>query len=1017
MSIVPTYYNVDPGLTPYEIALICSDTTCVAISLWGYPDCRVRITNDLISWRDATDNSALVNTSSIYSAVYAAGLDMFCVVGRDYAKSGCVLTSTDDGDTWTLQEDPGIKIQSFCWSEELQKFVAISGQSETNNISVSTDGVSWTPLQMPTTNMAIDEVPDAICWANTTNFGAIHNDSWTTTTIDYVDKAYNIFYLAWANSLGIFCALASSGSNSNQVFTSPDGINWTQRTMSSHSDWRGLCWSEELGLFCAVSTWPMVIATSPDGVTWSEQEFAGAYWKDVCWSAELTLFCAVGNNDTDAQCVATSPDGITWTLRTAIAEKFWAAVCWSADLNLFCAASGRSSSLDIMTSPDGTTWTEQTVSLGTEISQIQGITWSSELNLFCAVGAYGTHRAMTSPDGITWTAQQMPESHGYNDIVWASSIGKFCAVSSNSRTGTIATSSDGINWTTDIASGGDYYGIAWSPELHMFCAATQTDIYKVSFVTSQATTTQGKFFILTDNKHVLSSFDGIDWSYEADTAFDGADTDSFTWIDGLGKLVLSARVNTGEDYKICMSSDGITWDARTTTLLGAGTNTRGMGTKYLWNNSSQAMYAIEYQYDFNATPEWFLAGEYSTDGITFTPFDMGPNTADTRYVHRLNDNFGFFAAEVYPGGYRNLSQDGDPFELMIASLPNIYEKSCDETLLATSSICFSVASVISENISSSSDSTYWLKSNPVINEEIKSYDLIKILWQAIAEENFALSDALDKYINNIAVIVEQAKISSTIATTFVANAITTELVAIEELLNSGKGAGLDETISIDTYGTVNALMQLLLEDKVGVDSTAENTCTFQCIGLEKIIFADDLTFGGKIIAAINEGVIFSIAFNTPNDAFTGWVLNTESFAVSEYSNYPFNSFAQIAGKYYGANSNGLYLLEGDTDAGDAIEAYASLGLTNFGEPRTKRMRAAHIGIRSDGKTLLRVKTDSNDTKYYEIEESKNGLSSKKVPMQRNLLSTYWHFTLENVNGSDFELDSFEFVPVVLNRRG
>lgn len=242
-------------------------------------------------------------------------------------------------------------------------------------------------------------------------------------------------------------------------------------------------------------------------------------------------------------------------------------------------------------------------------------------------------------------------------------------------------------------------------------------------------------------------------------------------------------------------------------------------------------------------------------------------------------------------------------------------------------------------------------------------------------------------------------------------------LSFSEAMNAGKGASTAEEFEV-TVSILNSAdyYNSLLEQAI-VDSTPKMICIAR-LSLSEEVQSESFVGTSAIFShLVKDGIAFSISFNAGEDSYTGWVMNTESFAVSEYSNYPFNSFAQIAGKYYGANSNGLYLLEGDTDAGDAIEAYVSLGLTNFGEPRTKRMRAAHIGIRSDGKTLLRVKTDSNDTKYYEIEESKNGLSSKKVPMQRNLLSTYWHFTLENVNGSDFELDSFEFVPVVLNRRG
>ena len=49
--------------------------------------------------------------------------------------------------------------------------------------------------------------------------------------------------------------------------TSPDGVNWTIRTSAADNSWRSVCWSPELGLFCAVadSGTGNRVMTSPDG--------------------------------------------------------------------------------------------------------------------------------------------------------------------------------------------------------------------------------------------------------------------------------------------------------------------------------------------------------------------------------------------------------------------------------------------------------------------------------------------------------------------------------------------------------------------------------------------------------------------------------------------------------------------------------------------------------------------------------------------------------------------------------
>ena len=73
--------------------------------------------------------------------------------------------------------------------------------------------------------------------------------------------------------------------------------------------WRGVCWSPKLGLFCAVGLYGKV-ATSPDGVTWTERTVSTNNWWSVCWSPEQGVFCAVAQSGNKA---ATSPDGETWT--------------------------------------------------------------------------------------------------------------------------------------------------------------------------------------------------------------------------------------------------------------------------------------------------------------------------------------------------------------------------------------------------------------------------------------------------------------------------------------------------------------------------------------------------------------------------------------------------------------------------------------------------------------------------------------------------------------------------------
>jgi hypothetical protein len=118
---------------------------------------------------------------------------------------------------------------------------------------------------------------------------------------------------------GLFVAVGCSGT----ALTSPDGVDWTQRT-SEGNDLFGVTYGDlflavddlfgvtfRKGLFVAVG-WCGTILTSPDGVDWTEQTsptrndlFGVTYGKGT--------FVAVGWNGT----ILTSPDGVNWTRRTS----------------------------------------------------------------------------------------------------------------------------------------------------------------------------------------------------------------------------------------------------------------------------------------------------------------------------------------------------------------------------------------------------------------------------------------------------------------------------------------------------------------------------------------------------------------------------------------------------------------------------------------------------------------------------------------------------------------------------
>ena len=76
-----------------------------------------------------------------------------------------------------------------------------------------------------------------------------------------------------------------------------------------------------------------------------------------------------------------------------------------------------------------------------------------------------------------------------------------------------------------------------------------------------------------------------------------------------------------------------------------------------------------------------------------------------------------------------------------------------------------------------------------------------------------------------------------------------------------------------------------------------------------------------------------------------------SGATTRYESYEFNSFMRIGGKCYGANPEGLFLLEGEDDAGQPIEASFGFGQQDFGSPQLKTASYCYLGAAAGAMSL------------------------------------------------------------------
>lgn len=191
--------------------------------------------------------------------------------------------------------------------------------------------------------------------------------------------------------------------------------------------------------------------------------------------------------------------------------------------------------------------------------------------------------------------------------------------------------------------------------------------------------------------------------------------------------------------------------------------------------------------------------------------------------------------------------------------------------------------------------------------------------------------------------------------------------------------------------------------------------------------AEDAGFGetprsnAVLQRGVGEMVQFGVALilrgASGSDAYTGWCMNTRTFAVTTYGNFDFTSMIEMGGTLVGANEEGLFELSGGDDAGIPIPAHIRTGALDFDTSREKRVTEAWIGSRRDGELVLKTVTNRQVERWYSLKRRKAGLNDQRVTMHKGVRANYWEFELHNVEGSDFELDHIRLTPLILKRRG
>lgn len=276
-----------------------------------------------------------------------------------------------------------------------------------------------------------------------------------------------------------------------------------------------------------------------------------------------------------------------------------------------------------------------------------------------------------------------------------------------------------------------------------------------------------------------------------------------------------------------------------------------------------------------------------------------------------------------------------------------------------------------------------------------------------------LEISLDELVQRAIHILERARIVDQLRGAATYNVTVAQALRLRDSLGQFFGADVEEGLAIAAQMSARALASALVGEQLEIAADLVPQLLLAVTVPEGLaidaIDAVNMLFTPTVL----EGVEITAGYVSPGGTFTAWSMNTRTAAVTEYRDFVFNSFARMGNRYLGASDDGLFELLGDDDDGEDIIARIRSGFMQFGGTQLSRLKAAYIAARGEGELLLKV-IEADGREYLYAADVRN-MNNAKVWMGKGQKARYFAFEL-TTSGQDLDLDTVEFVPIVVPRR-
>ena len=253
------------------------------------------------------------------------------------------------------------------------------------------------------------------------------------------------------NTLATNGSIVVAAGDGGVIRTSMDGITWTTRSVTEFATnmyFYGAAWDGTKFILVgedynfSVSAWVGLVYTSADGITWT-QRYRGTTSKQLYAVASNGSFTvAVGNNGA----VLVSNDGISWSTGTVagITTQTLDGIAWNGSVFALVGYAGSNGGAVVFTSMDGSSWIDRSSGAGVASWQdLRTIAWLNDR--FVSSGWYSSLR--TSTDGAQTFTSTRPVQEENPATAYGDGIYYTAGINQDSGSADVdVLSLDGSNW-------------------------------------------------------------------------------------------------------------------------------------------------------------------------------------------------------------------------------------------------------------------------------------------------------------------------------------------------------------------------------------------------------------------------------------------------------------------------------------------------------------------------------------------------------------------------------------------